>query len=163
MAEAPGKPPELTAEVIEPALDPRRGWLQLAKAEAAGLTKPFEEYSDMQVAGKHTFIDASEKAEVRKVFAFFREHEVPQTSACILVPDWPNARFNHYLKGSQLLKQYASGTLQKYPVNLIYVPARQVQLSAVSSNALTMSFQGTAAGYPVMIGADSQASHIFIS
>jgi hypothetical protein len=64
-------------------------------------------------AGKHTFLDASSKENIRLIFQFAKELDVPRTSACLLVPDWPNARFNHYLKGAQLLKQYVAGDVQE--------------------------------------------------
>lgn len=148
----------------EPALSPSQLLIASVKQEAAALTKPFDEWSsnDIDVSGKHTFIDASNKADIRLVFQFFREYEVPQTSACLLVPDWPKARFNHYLKGGQLLKQYPGGTIQKYPVKLVHMLVKQVQLSALSDDALCMTFQGRAAGYPALVAADSQASHVFI-
>jgi hypothetical protein len=74
--------------------------LKSISAEAAALTMPFTESSEEEeaYAGRHSFIDASQKQLVRQVFQFFKELTVPNTSACLLVPDWPRARFNHYLK-----------------------------------------------------------------
>jgi len=134
------------------------------KQYAAVSTQPFTDSHDGSFAGKHSFIDASEKASLCNVFAFAVEYsKMPDTSACILVPDWSSARFNHYLKGSQLLKVYAGGILQPYPVKLVYMPAKSAHMSEalVSGQQCAMCFDGSLAGYPARIAADSQASHTF--
>lgn len=81
--------------------------LSETRAEAAALTKPFTECDVFEkgFAGQHCFLDASQRQNIRIVFQFYKELDMPDTSACILVPDWPNARFNHYLKDAQMLKQ----------------------------------------------------------
>jgi hypothetical protein len=134
------------------------------RVAAAALTKAFTDCNVEQgFAGQHSFIDASAKENIRLIFQFHREIGVPSTSACLLVPDWPNARFNTYLKSAQLLKQYLAGTLQKWPVKLVYMASKSPQLGSMGDDVLTMTFQGSAAGYPAHISADSQASHIFIN
>ena len=148
------------------ALSPQEFAARIAdiKAEAADLTKPFADCTvETGWAGQHSFIDASCKGQVKLVFHFFKELDVPNTSACLLVPDWPNARFNHYLKGSELLKVFPAGALYRYPVKLVYLPARAGQLGSATDDSLTMTFQGLAAGYPARIAADSQASHVFVN
>jgi hypothetical protein len=132
---------------------------------AAERTLPFAESTDSSRAGLHSFINASDKASLREVFCFCTgDYTSPNTSACILVPAWPNARFNHYLKGSQLLTTYPGGAVQPYPVNLVYLPAKAARLSGAVDDVdhpCIMCFDGTIAGYPARIAADSQASHTF--
>lgn len=125
------------------------------------MTKPFSQ-NGVDFAGKHTFIDASDKSNLRLVFQFHAAYDQPHTSAVLLVPDWPTARFNHYLKNSRLLQQYPAGFLHKYPIKLVYMPPSEPHLGALSDSPLTMTFRGTAAGYPVTVAADSQASHSFV-
>lgn len=138
--------------------------LDSVKMEAARLTNPFAECTiEDGVAGQHSFIDASRKQDIRMIFQFYKELEVPNTSACLLVPEWPNARFNHYLKGAQLLKQYPARFMHKYPVKLVYLASKPAQLGTLGDDTLTMTFAGSAAGYPALISADSQASHVFVS
>ena len=162
-AEAVGRDASLTLRP-EAAHDEK---LRTISEEAAALTMPFAESNEEEgYAGKHSFIDASQKQLVRQVFLFFKELTVPNTSACLLVPDWPNARFNHYLKGAQLLRSYPGGEIHKYPTKLVYLRSKDASISALSedsSSRLTMTFVGTASGYPAIISADSQASHIFVS
>lgn len=152
------------AEAITPHLS-----LSAIRSEAAHLTAPFAGEAEASPAGKHCFVDASEPAAVRRVFEWHLHRTVPGTSACILVPDWPHARFNHYLKGGQLLKQYAAGTHGRLPLRLVHMPALPVvapRLSAVTEGVpapLTMHFAGTLAGYPARISADSQASHNYVT
>jgi hypothetical protein len=135
------------------------------KQYAAECTMPFADDTETNRAGQHSFIDASEKASLRQVFSFCTEaYTLPNTSACILVPAWPNARFNHYLKGSQLLKSFPGGAIHSYPVNLVFLPAKAATLSGTVDpvdQPCTMRFDGTIAGYPARIAADSQASHTF--
>jgi hypothetical protein len=132
-------------------------------------TQPFQYHGSdhSQYAGIHSFVDASKKDSISLVFRFFSEAVAPNTSACILVPDWPNARFNHYLKDSQILQQYPKGLGDvQYPLKLVYVPPRQLQCSALTGGSLSqlaMTFHGTAAGYPARIAADTLASHVFVS
>jgi hypothetical protein len=135
------------------------------QAEAAALTAPFSACTaDTGFAGQHSFIDASSKQNIREIFQFYKELDVPKTSACLLVPDWPIARFNHYLKGSELLKQFPGGSVQNYPVKLVrLVSPRAGHLGSLGESGLTMTFLGHAAGYPARISADSQASHVFVS
>lgn len=140
--------------------------LQRVTAEAAAVTMPFAESNEEGAyAGRHNFIDASQKQSVRQVFQFYKELTVPNTSACLLVPDWPQARFNHYLKDAQLLRSYPGGEIHKYPTKLVYLRSKDANLSALTHrpDVLTMTFAGTASGYPALISADSQASHIFVS
>jgi hypothetical protein len=122
------------------------------KQAAASLTRPFSNLnSTTDYAGKHSFINASAKTTVKEVFRFFKDYEQPHTSAVLLVPDWPTARFNHCLKGGQLLHQYPGGLLEKYPLKLIYMPPSKIHLSALADSPLTMTFRGTAAGYPATV------------
>jgi hypothetical protein len=145
----------------------KRSTVSLAEVKqyAAESTMPFADDTESSRAGQHSFIDASEKASLRQVFSFCTgDYMLPNTSACILVPAWPNARFNHYLKGSQLLKSYPGGAIHSYPVNLVYLPAKAATLSGTVDSVdqpCTMRFDGTIAGYPARIAADSQASHTF--
>lgn len=128
---------------------------------------PFTESSEEEgaFAGRHSFIDASQKQLIRQVFQFFKELTVPNTSACLLVPDWPRARFNHYLKGAQLLRCYPGGEIHKYPTKLVYLRSKGANMSALAEDGsvLSMTFAGTASGYPATISADTQASHTFVS
>jgi len=67
--------------------------LESIKLEAASLTSPFAECTiETGVAGQHSFIDASQKQDIRMIFQFYKELEVPNTSACLLVPECPNAQ-----------------------------------------------------------------------
>lgn len=125
---------------------------------------PFSCEEQEGFAGKHNFIDASDKGSIRQVFAFAQEYNtMPGTSACILVPDWPHARFNHYLKGCQLLKGYAGGMFKSYPVKLVYMPAKPAQMSVAdgAEQPCAMVFDGRVAGYAAQVAVDSQASHCF--
>ena len=161
-AETPA--PETQVEGFTLSPDEYAEKLKSIKLEAASLTSPFAECTiETGVAGQHCFIDASQKQDIRMMFQFYKELEVPNTSACLLVPEWPNARFNHYLKGAQLLKQYPARFMHKYPVKLVYLASKPAQLGSLGDDTLTMTFAGSAAGYPALISADSQASHVFVS
>ncbi len=88
------------------------------------------------------------------------------TSACLLVPHWPHAKFNHLLKGLSILSEYPAGTHAKYPTKLYYSPPMVVSASASiigGSARIQMSFHGKVAGYQAVIAADTQASHNFVS
>lgn len=165
--ELSGEPAAITQ--VNPALSPVEAThaqkLAEIQKEAAAMTKAFTECDVYEhgFAGHHCFLDASQRQDIRKIFQFYQELEVPDTSACLLVPDWPRARFNHYLKNAQLLKQYPAGTVHKYPVKLVYLTSQTARLGSMADDHLTMTFAGTAAGYPAFISADSQASHIFIN
>jgi hypothetical protein len=87
------------------------------------------------------------------------------TSACMLVPHWPKAKFNHALKGRPVLREYAAGVLAKYPTKLVFAPPIVVTMnsSMFGADRLTMTFDGKLAGVGAKIAADSQASHNFVS
>ncbi len=123
-----------------------------------------------EIAGQHTMIIAvGSGSTVDNLVRQYRKaaDSAPlSTSACLLVPQWPKAKFNHHLKGMPVLSEYPAGTHAKYPTKLVYAPPVVVSAHASSiggSSQLVMTLNGKVAGSSASIAVDSQASHNFLS
>jgi len=123
-----------------------------------------------EIAGKHTMIIAIGPGSVIhtmvKQYSQAAKSAPLTTSACLMVPNWPKAAFNHYLRGTTVLYEYPAGTHAKYPTKLVYAPQETMVTSSsifTGDSPLTMTFRGKLAGSQAYISVDSQASHDFIN
>jgi transposase InsO family protein len=107
------------------------------------------------------------------------------TSACILVPRWPGARWNRLLQGMTVLTSFKTGEplfemirpgtenratpAIPWPVDIYYdAPYEPHQLKITKSGEQTaqqtpaMHFRAAVSGTPAVVALDSQATHCFI-
>src|SRR5690349_19294717 len=87
-----------------------------------------------ETAGQHTMIVAvgtgSTVDNMVQQYSIAVRSAPPSTSACLLIPHWPKAKFSHHLKGLPVLCEYPASTHAKYPTKLLYAPPIVVSTSS---------------------------------
>ena len=142
---------------------------------------PRNSFFDADISGKHVWINPPFDMLPAAVERYLQQKSKSpaQTSACILVPDWP-VPWKGKLEGMQVLTRYPAGYplfempllegvgIQNckgtpWPMVVYYdAPYKSIGLKAAASEGCTMRFRGTANGAPALIAADTMASCSFI-
>ncbi len=146
---------------------------------------PERSFTDMNVGGHCIWLNppfARIEQFIRHYMAC-KAHRPQDTSACILVPYWPNSKFMRLLKGMQQVIEYPAGTQlfsaptadgqrqalpgTPWPVRVYYDPPGRIITAdlkvATGSSPLTFVFSGKAAGQDAVLMMDSGASHTFMT
>lgn len=147
---------------------------------------PVKSFLELQtLQGKHVWMNPpfNMLEPVLKHYLQLKAQTPDSTSACILVPRWPDAPWRTLLQGMQRLITFPEG----YPLfecraadgerrllrglpwcvdvyfDKQYEPHKLAHVLGSDNAPLTMTFRGSINGIPGLIAMDSQASHSFVS
>ena len=149
---------------------------------------PSNSFFDTQtLASEHVWINAPfhliEPA--IKHYLALKARSPDTTSACILVPRWPGARWNRLLQGMQVIQKFevgfplfkldrpgtqnTSSPMIPWPVDIYYDPSYEPHAVKTTHSreqaaplAPAMHFKAAVSGTPAVVALDSQATHCFI-